>query len=83
MEDLLKDYNHKFSKIIIIAMERLGSINSDIRPIINLLEKEFRHLQDKHIINAINYGSLGKYGIDDHFTTDVVSIWIYKYIKEI
>ena len=82
MKDLLKDYNHKFSKVIIIAMERLGVIDSEIRPIINLLETEFRHLQDKHIINAINNGSMGMYGIDDQFNADVVSTWIYKYIKE-
>ena len=72
----------KISKSIAFVIERLRIEPFDITNMVNDIQKEFKDLDDEVIITAFRNGSLGMYGQTYRLNTQMLCIWIRKYLED-
>jgi hypothetical protein len=79
----LETLKQSISKSVVIACQRCDDASLDLESTANDISVEFKgKLKENDVIKAIRNGSMGKYGVNYKLTTQIISSWIYKYLKQ-
>lgn len=73
--------NCNIKQSLILALERTNTIAFDLSNMILDIQTEFSRVSEQDIQKAIRKGALGEYGITYKLSTQVVCVWIRKYLE--